>query len=57
MGRPSSKLADKAKRGGESVSKRNLRFSEIEQFVFRAASLLFLVLLLIKLFIIEVSSW
>jgi hypothetical protein len=35
----------------------NLKFSEIELFIYRAASLIFLLLMLIKLFVVEVSSW
>ena len=44
---------------GVAMPKRNhnSKFSEIELFIYRAASLVFLLLMLIKLFIIEISSW
>lgn len=35
----------------------NFRFSDIELFIYRVASLVFLILMLLKLFKVEISSW
>ena len=36
---------------------RNVNFSEIELFIYRTASIVFLLLMLLKLFRAEISSW
>ena len=35
----------------------NFSFSEIELFIYRVASIIFLILMLLKLFKVEISSW